>query len=298
MTYKLESQSARIGQHIVFELTPGATDYVIGLTWFRLSYGKNIDHHVDEMMIRLTPNRQGDTLNVHVAARLDDSTGHQIDVADSRIEVACISTDDPRDNMANVRSIGGLGGDSRPVNFGGGLNLPPFEIAAAVLAGFDYDFGRNDHEVRETSALNSYAPLTINAGTATSSLTMKDDSGNNAVVSGDAGVIVTAGATANNPASPLQLVQLNDAQESNRTASFAQDIGEAVAFITGFQVQYEKGEDHHVKTISAGANGGLNIRGSNVVLPKLTGAFIYDNSGNQQDNDRSSVTMSVFALPA
>ncbi len=299
MTYKLQKKSVKIGKHTQFELDPDTTATVVGLVYFELSYGGDTDHHIDEIKIRLLPSRQGDTLSVHVTATMDDASGHRLKAKESKVIVACISTTNGIDQMTNAVGIGGISGDARTITFDvPRTNTRGVQGAASFISGYDLSYGQSDHHVREISCITAFNPTALSGGTVYAQSEMKDSSGNSAITTTtNAGVLIAAGPSEDEPGSPLMIALAPDIQFKKDEVSFGQEVGEAIALISDFVVDYGT-SDHHVKKIAVGAPESVKIEGSTVKLTGKTGAEMKDNSGHSEKSSVSGVAMTVLAIPA
>lgn len=288
MAYFMETQATDANGTVVFTLPAAQMKWVVGLSYFELTYGSD-NHHVEEMSVSLDPHLSGTTLKVDVRAILDDDSGHRIDAGASIVQVTCIATDTD-DELANAPNIPAVGGGSFPF-YWTSSNLPL--AAGSMLAGFMASYGNTDHHVLEASATTSYYYQQPSTAIAAVDMIMDDDSGHSATVATvDVGVL---GALSPAPHSP-NIEKVTTQLAAVSSVVFPSPVTQAVALINAFRVEYSK-HDHHVKTISVGCSTPpiIDAAGTQVTLPATTGATMTDGH-NTQDNSVSDVSMLIVAI--
>jgi hypothetical protein len=122
---------------------------------------------------------------------------------------------------------------------------------------------------------------------------MNDSSGNTAETSTvNGGLIAVSSGT--DPGAEFKLVhqQINDPVD----VAFSKVLKSAGVMVVDHEAMYSN--DHHVKTVGAGSTGWEVVEDATVPTVRLENAraFISDNSGHDQDDNESFVTLLVIGF--
>lgn len=199
--------------------------------------------------------------------------------------VALVNSADSQLTLAGAQGIANNG--SSPA-----LALPGSSLAigSSFLSGFNLSYGTTDHHVRHMYASAGFTSSGT-TGAITSEVEMSDDDGNSASTA-----TINGGLIAATPSETGLLVMSQpNVQTSNKIdVDFKVNIAQAVALLQNINVQYSG--DHHIKTIGGGTTG-WKVSGTTVTLDNAR-AFMSDNSGNNQADVNSNVSVVVVAVPA
>ena len=294
MSIQLQRATTQPDQTVTFQFDEPITRSAVGLSYFQLSYGRR-DHHVRSMSISLSVSQDSPTqISVTARAILDDDSGNGIDLSASELGLVCIGAgEDDQIALANRNNIPS-GGRSTPIQ----VDFEP-QSQSAALAGFSLSYGQEDHHLERASALAALTPANsigaaINAGGTAVAIRsyaeMSDDSGNHSAIASIDGGYAGIGAGCG-----VQVASLGQTQSSAPVAvTFPTPLTDAVALIQGWRVEFEKANDHHVQTITAGTTS--LVVNENVVQLSNAQATLRDNSGHVQDNAVSGVDLLIVAL--
>ena len=261
--------------------------FVTGIGYWSFTFGSD-DHHVQTLALSLATNQPDPhRVTARVNATLSDESGNNIKNSDSSVVVCCAALVNSADmNLALA------GATAIPNNqSSGSIALPGsnLSIASAFLAGFDLSYGSRDHHVRK---LHTAAGFTANGsqGAITSQASMADDSGNNASTA-----TVNGGLVAASPSETGIMAQSEtNLQTTDRVeVDFGTALSDAVVMLQDVTLDFSK--DHHVKTLGGGVPS-WTLNPTSVTLDSAR-AFIKDDSGNNQVDSESGVSVVVFAVP-
>jgi hypothetical protein len=269
----------------------------VGLTYFQLAYPQGSDHWVETLSVSLEVNMTkpatvtANQLDVTVQAQLMDASGNTIDAANSTVAVSCVAvtgSSDPSTVLANVTGI--TRQQPRAVQLPG--TGGSYSVLTTCLSGLDLSYDTTDHMFQGATAGSGINPQASGTALINATANIWDASGNQAVTATiDVGVL----ASTDNP--PPFMVQ--EATVSNvgtpPPLTFPAPVGQAVALIQSFNVQYASG-DHRVTWIQVGCEE-TSVSGSNVTLGNCL-AWTGDAAGSYTDNSPSYVTLLVVAVPA
>jgi hypothetical protein len=288
MPIALRQKSTSANSTVTFDFgSDSVLSFVTGISYWKFTYGSD-DHHVQTMALSLA-NNQPDPhkVTVRVSSTLSDDSGNNIKNSDSSVHVCCIALTNSTD-----KELALAGATAIPNNQSSGpISLPgsSLTIASSFLAGFDLSYGSNDHHVRK---IHTAAGFTANGtqGAITSQAAMGDDSGNNASTA-----TINGGLVAATPAETGIFAQSVVNQQTSDTVDvdFGRSISDAVVMLQGLMLQFSK--DHHVKTLGGGVDS-WKVSGNKVSLVSPR-AFIKDDSGHDQVDSDSGVSLVVFATP-
>lgn len=270
--------------------------YALGIWGFRLSYGADTDHWVQDLSLRMLPVQTeveatvGNVIQARVEARLSDSSGNTIDPSDSTIRPVCVAVTGMADARTVMTAVNGVAnGQQAPVSLpGSGL----FSILSSFLSGFTLDYSSTDHQVLGASA---GCGITNNQsqGFVTASAHLYDASGNRANSTNvDASVIASIN---NKPGFATAVVtrQTGNPIEVDFSPQLS-SVSSVACLLNSWEVKFPS--VHNVRAIQVGSWGWPKISGTKVTLPNLW-ASIQDGSGNTQDDSASNATVLVIAVP-
>ncbi|MCX4163401.1 MULTISPECIES: hypothetical protein [Paraburkholderia] len=280
------------GGSTTFTFDNSFTQFLAGVASFQLSYGSD-DHHVEQMSIQLTTNWPGGAqVNVGANVVLQDASGHNIDLSSSYVTVTVIAWAGGSSNQIVLSSPVTVGNGQQS----NGITLPNGNnILQSVLDGFFLSYGTTDHHVNLVEASVS-ASQSSNVGYIAVTAGMNDASGNQAVNPTATGSLIATSMSA-----PGFVIVPYQAQSSSNepVIQMGTPISAAVSFLTGFQVQYPDSDDHHVKAIGAGNNRTwVDPSSSSYAQTNGVWAWMYDDSGNNQDNSNSYASIVVIGIQA
>jgi len=292
------AQGARPGNLIQFNFNKTVIAYTVGITAFRLSYGSNDDHWVQNLVIKISggvnespvavPNQVG----VTVTMELQDSSGHSIDPSNSVVWPMCIAITDSAQVNTNMSNVYGISNNSYQT-----VSLPNsqsgYSVANSFLSGFNLSYNNGDHQVLLAQAGCGLSPnYSTSSGQLSASAAMQDAKGNKVdVATIDAGYIASA------YSSPGFGVGEASNQTDNSlpvAINGLTSVSQAVVLIKNWRVQYNS--VHNVQTLQVGSWGDLVFSDNTVTLPNLS-AKLSDNSGHVQDDSSSSCDVLVVGLP-
>lgn len=288
MPVLMRYQSSQPNKTLTFDFgSDKVLSYVIGISYWSFTYGSK-DHHVQTVALGVTSNQPDThTVTAKVSGTLSDHSGNNISDGDSQVRVCCVALVNSADSnltLAGAQSIPN-GGTS------GMINLPgsSLAISSAFLAGFNLSYGSSDHHVQKFSTAAGFT-ASGSQGAITSQAAMADKSGNNASTA-----TINGGLIAATPSETGIFVRsLTNLQTKNTTdVEFGTNISDAVVLLQDLEMQYD--DDHHVKTLGGGTSG-WKVNKTSVTLDNAR-AFMLDNSGNNQVDASSDVSLVVVAIP-
>jgi hypothetical protein len=290
MSFAIQTQTVNLSTNTAtFDFGQTVYQYVIGISFVQMAYSTNFadDNAVENMSVHLAPNLTGSTVQVTATLVLHDDDSHNLDTSNSYLKLTCLAmlgSNDLNGNLTNITNIASGGNSavlSEPLN--------P-DLLVGVLSGFDYSYGSSDHFVETFSA--SAGVNTVQGGVVlTGSAQMNDDSGNNATCTIDGGLIAYAGVSGSNL---LFQTVTKQSPANNVTVNFNQPITGAGAFVQGWTISYGD-DDHKVAQWWAGPYEVKFDASSGAVTLVRLAATVGDDSGNREDDSKSSVTVLVVA---
>jgi hypothetical protein len=288
MPVLMRYQSVQPNQTVTFDFgSDRVLSYVVGVSYWSFTFGSS-DHHVQTVALGVTSNQPDpNIITAKVTGTLSDHSGHNIDNAGSLVRVCCVALVNSTDtNLA-------LAGASNIPNGGssGSIALPgsSLAISSAFLAGFNLSYGSTDHHVHEFSTAAGFT-ASGTQGAITGQASMSDESGNNASTA-----TINGGLIAATPSETgLFAKSLTNLQTQNTTVvEFGTSISDAVVLLQDLDMEFDG--DHHVKTLGGGTSD-WKVSSTSVTLANAR-AFMLDNSGNNQVDAASSVSLVVVAIP-
>jgi hypothetical protein len=288
MPITTKSQSTEPNKTITFDFgSDNVLRYVLGVAYWSFTYGSN-DHHIKTVSLDLASNQpSASKIDCTVTGQLMDDSGNNIKNSSSSVTVCCIAELNSTDANISLAGAQGIpnGGNSGPIALPGSS----LTISQAVLAGFNLSYSK-DHHVRK---LGTVAGFTANGsqGTITSQAWMADDSGNTASTA-----TINGGLIAANPSEAGLLAESKTNQQTTDKliVGFEKTLSSAVVILQSLHMEFSK--DHHVKTLGGGCTG-WSVDGKNVTLDNAR-AFMKDDSGHNQVDGSSSVSLAIFGIPA
>lgn len=288
MPIALRQTSAETNSTITFDFgNDSVLSFVAGISYWKFAYGSD-DHHVQTLALSLATNQPDPhKVTARVTATLSDDSGNNIKNSESSVHVNCIALVNSADKELALSGATAIPNNqsSNPVALPGSS----LAIASSFLAGFDLSYGSSDHHVRK---LHTAAGFTANGsqGAITSQAAMGDDSGHNASTA-----TINGGLAAATPTETGLFAQSVVNQQTTDTVDvdFGRSISDAVVMLQSLTLDF--GKDHHVKSLGGGVDS-WKVSGSKVLLYGPH-AFIEDDSGHNQVDSDSGVSLVVFATP-
>jgi hypothetical protein len=287
-------QSGKInpGQTATFTFQNQVQQHVLGISLFNLTYGQ-YDHYIQELKIEILPGQEavvGNVVTAQIEAKMHDGSGNTIDVTDSGVWLQCIAntgTLDPHTLLTNANLSGIANNATKPVSLPGSSG---FNFVQSFLSGFWLQYSSAGHQVLGAQAGCGISNDQSN-GSVLASANLSNSSGDQANTAQiDAGVAVSTDAEPG-----FYMKEVTGQYDCQVTFNSLKSISQAFAVIKSWQVQYPGTKEHWVNTISAGY--GYIEPAGNTVTVKRAGAFIRDNSGNNEDDSLSNATFVVIAVP-
>ncbi len=287
------------GQVATFTFKNQVQAYALGIWAFRLTYGPDIDHYVQDFSIKMLPIQSetlavsGNVVSVRVNARLQDSSGNTVSLENSSrpsvIYPVCVAVTGTTDNDTVMTNVGPIAnGSTAPVTLPG---LSGFSAVTSFLSGFALDFSTGDHQVLGASA-DCGINYNQSQGMISGSARLYDASGNQAnTATVDSGVIASTDAS---PGFAIAEVTKQTPGGVPITFPSLTSISNVCCLIRAWQVEYDS--VHNVQAFSIGSFGWPQISGNTVTLPNLY-AHLNDGSNNWQNDSKSNATVLVIALP-
>ncbi|MEM1240659.1 MAG: hypothetical protein AAGI45_12535 [Cyanobacteria bacterium P01_H01_bin.26] len=272
---------------VTFDFPNEVLSFVVGISYWDFTYGGD-DHHIETISLKVNANQPSSKqVTATIIGEFRDDSGNKINGDASKVKVCCIAVitaQNPNIDLVNVNNIAS-GSQSNAIALPGSS----LGLANAFLSGLNLSYGNKDHHVEQVQMSAGLNP-SGNQGFITSTAQMSDDSGHNASGYINAGLVaVSVGQTG-----ILGQAVINKQTGSSFSVDFGQTISAACALIQSYKVTYGS-DDHHVQTIGGGCSG-WKVSGSKVTLNNAQ-AFISDDSGHNQSDSNSDVSMIVFAVP-
>jgi hypothetical protein len=293
MALEIQSQNVALNRGSTsFNFKNTVSQFLAGVASFQLSFGSD-DHAVEQMGIQLTTNWPGGSqVDVGANVVLQDASGNNIDLSTSYVTVTVIAWTGGSSNQIVLSPSVTVGN----LDQSDGITLPnQNNMLQSVLDGFSLSYGTTDHHVNLVEITVS-ATQSSNVGNISVTAGMNDASGNQAVnPSANASLI------ASSMSAPGFVIVKYEAQSEgdNPVIPMGTPISAAVSFLTAFQMQYPDSDDHHVKAIGAGPNKTwVDPNDSSSAQTTGVWAWMYDDSGNNQDNNNSYASIVVIGLQA
>jgi hypothetical protein len=296
MPYVCQSQTFQPNSSADFIFPNQVTQYLAGVASFQFSYGV-IDHKVQQFGLSLASTSSYDstanqsTVRVTATGILSDASGNTLNADASYVTVSVLAWTgiaNP-DLVLSASYTAASGGQSSNINLPGSL-LP---LLNAGLSGFNLNYGSDDYHVG--SIMAQVAPgQNGSQGFLTAQAYMRDASGDQAQNPTASGVLLAN--TATNSGLVIQPYTRQDVGEQN--IPMGVPLSSAMALLTGFQVQFPDGDDHHVLKIGAGPDACyVNPNDSTRVLTSGVWAWMSDQHQTGQDNTKSSASILVIGIP-
>ena len=292
MALEIQNQWISVsGDQIEFTFNYAIGQYLVGISSFKLSYAAGTDHHVRQMSINLNPNQaSANQVTVSATVILTDADGNQIDPSQCHLYVSAVAWtgDPPPGLLLSAPNVVGNNASSPPLPLPGQTN----PILQAALSGFYMAYPETDHHVEFVQASVS-GTSNGSQGYINASVNMYDASGNDAASPTATGLLL-----ASSVADQGFVVVPYEAQNGGyNTITMPQAVSNAVVLLTGWQVVYPNGEDHHVETIGAGPDSvAVDPNDPTKVNTNGVWAYMNDDSGNSQDNNTSNCSLIVIAV--
>jgi hypothetical protein len=297
MGFEVLSQTCQPGQTVQFTFQNQLQSWVLGLGSFSLSYGPTTNHWIQTLSISLQgglPERAasvGNVLEVVVQVQMMDHSGHTIDVGASIITVACVAVTGIVDQCTLLTNVPNIAPNQSPQ-----VQLPgsgsAFTVLETCLSGLYLSYDTIDHMYQGSSAS---CGITLQGGggmgVLNATANIWDSTGHQASTATiDAGVL----ASVDDP--PGLMLRQVRAQSGVPLESqqFPSSVGQAVAVIQGFTVQYPSG-NHGVQWLQVG--GEIQSIGGDMV-GVAAGAYTTDGDGHSSSSGESYVDLVVVAIPA
>lgn len=288
MPIAIRTASVPTNRSASFTFDSDVVMYVVGISHWKFRFGGSDDHHIKSLELSVRSNKPSNREVVSsVSARLQDDSGHDIDNANSSVNIVCLAVTVALDTnivMATVDNVAHPGTS-------GNIALPgaSLGIAHGFLEGFRVSHASGDHHMKQVQFVAGLE-ANGNVGQISSFAQMSDGSGHVATGSVD-GSLVAATLTQ----SGLLAQSVLDRQTSGPfTVGFGRPIVAGAALLHSYFAAFS-GDDHHVREIGGGCSG-CSVQGGNLVLSNAR-AFMSDGSGHRQSDGASRVSMVAFGVP-
>lgn len=297
MPYVIQSQSLQPNSSANFTFSGQVhpNQCLVGVSSFQFTYGA-IDHKVQQLGLSLSSTASYDasknqsTVRVTPTGILSDASGNTIDSPNSYVTVSVLAwTGTSNDNLVLSNSYS-FASNTQSSN----ITLPgsTLSLLNASLTGFNLNYGTDDYHVASVTAQVSPGQ-NLAQGFITGQSAMQDSSGHQAQ-----NPMVSGNLLASNSSNPGLLIQPYTRQDSGQqNIPVGAPLTGAIALLTGFNVQFPDGDDHHVLTIGAGPNVcSVSSQDSRTVVTSGVQAWMSDQDGNIQDNAKSSASIIIVGI--
>lgn len=291
MNVEVLSAEIKNSESHTFTFSKPVREYMVGFSKFVLQY-KPPDHHIKKIIIDLTDCKQnGNEVIVKPNLVFDDSS----------------KKSKPGDTSVTLVVVATVGEGNQSVQLHDGLNANfennlPSDSATIKSALFTTSVQFNDSDHHLYKYQSAVIPtLNGNKYTLSGNVTLQDKHGSsNGIVRGS--VIIY------NKNDPNILCQDFDSRTSscfgplffeNVPQGFNPDNWQLAAFINGYQVSFNQGEDHHVLKIDVSVDlpeNKLVIKDGKACVVLKLNAFLTDNGKNQFNTPHNVVTGFVIAF--
>lgn len=282
-----------------FTFSENVFAFMVGIQNFRVSFSDQDahDHSVQTFSIALSaqPGSSGgfssNQVVVTPSISFHDDDNHDLDADNSQLGISCLALmeNDLNGSVGNIASI-----DSGSASSSEGMSSNA--AVWAVVSGFDFDYGDQDHFVKDFSlSLDVTKNTTDNTFTVTPTGVMDDASDNAATVTAAAGYIGYAGIDNSN----LMIVSKQyGATTDPQTIEFGQAISGVAVFVTGWKLSFADGDDHQIAQISVSCDDiEVDKDSGTVTLHPALGPSMNDQDDHYADTS-SYATYLVIATAA
>lgn len=267
MSIVLETKEVPINQKTVIPFSgigekENILSYIVGFSKLTLTYGDD-DHHVREINIRIESELSGNqSIAVTPKAVINDDSGHSIDEnAMIGISVAAIAGS----RIPNIKMATG-------VSRGEVINMGSSAVFAfPALTRSELRYVDDDHHLAEYTASVSLSNVGGDSFKLSGGSMMKDDGSNRADGEKEEGSVIIS--TVDGTAYGMAYSTLYSKDAGKEDFIFDPDAYNYAFFVNDYNVEYEDGDDHHVKTIEIG----IALNGNNASYT----ATLKDDSGNE-----------------
>ncbi|WP_138472971.1 hypothetical protein [Poseidonocella sp. HB161398] len=303
---KFEDQKLSDGTDFTFDFGGTLQQSIVGIAYFKLSYGEDHSYELNKMAMTLstTPTgNAGTSVKTTVTAVLEDDD-HSIDLGESYVSLSAIGvTGSGEDFNAKLGTQSNIkSGDSETKICGNASE--PVQTSAVMMSGFSMAYSTDIH--RFWYAQTTLKPTDRPADGLYASITgyCEDDDNNTT----DENSFDLIGMTVSTAETPPFLVQTWKGQkpDTDVTVDFSEIlqpgyvIDSVRVFIADFKAIYADGgigsTDHEITAIGAGCKKWDGAGNTAVTLTK-PGAFVYQtgHGDDKQDNDTSYVKLVIVA---
>ena len=288
MPISLLFEAEQPGQTVTFDFESPVLHYICGIAHWSFTYG-NTDHKVKTLALSLETNKpKEDQVDCKIIGTLSDDSRNTIKESDSTVTVCCIAVVQEENYNLTLASGNNIerGGESNAILLPGST----IALAQPFITGFELAYVNDDRDVWKAKTVVGYNG-TGDTGQITATMHMFDKGSHDASASLDGGLVV-----ANHTETGLLSANLNQQQTQDPvTLDFGVAISQAAVLVQEWRVSYPS-NDRYVKTIGGGAPA-WEIEDTKVILDEAR-AVLKDDSGHNQGDDQSWVSLAVLAVPA
>lgn len=304
---KFEDKTLSDGTQFTFDFGDTVQDYIVGLAYFKLSYGEDHNYELSKMAMTLSnvpTGSAGTSIKTTVSADLQDDD-HSIDLSESVVSLSAIGVvGSGQDYNVRVGTEYNVASSSAKTKICDNAS-EPVQSAGVMMAGFSMAYSDAHH--RFWKAKTTLSPQDVPNDGLYASITGDFEDDDNHV--SDKNSFDLIGITTATTQSPPLMIQTWSGQEPSKSidVDFADDLQEGYVidavrvFIADFYVVYKdrgglSSTDHEVTAIGAGCT---KWSGSGSTKATLTNphSFVYQTGygDDAQDNDDSYVNLVIVA---
>ncbi|HEY7770715.1 MAG TPA: hypothetical protein VIB55_21295 [Longimicrobium sp.] len=273
-----------------FTFNDSVVTFFAGVSSFSFTYGSS-DHHVEQLALTLTSSLTSPRqVQVNVSGTLQDASGNSIDNRNSYVYVTVVAWTGANTGGLVMATEDGIADNAR----GAGISLPSANpgILVTALNGFKLAYAGTDHHVEYVRA-GTGAASSGSMGFVEGHANMYDASGNTAATANVNGALLATSMQNLGIYTAIKVAQSGSPVTVDFSGILPSGVTlkSAAVLVSDFHVQYGGGTDHHVQTIGTGCST-WTVSPTSVTL-NTAQSFMYDDSGNNQDNGASNVTILV-----
>ena len=291
MSFAVQSITHPPNQTFTFDFgSANVIQYVVGISYWDFRFDST-DQRISEVSLSLAPSASGGQVLVTPTAVLKGGS-HNMDTSKSLLTLSCVAVLSNRNDDVTLTTELGVANSAPSVGFPLCSNTP--NLQDPFLAGFNLAYPSDKkHHVQEI-----YTTAGFKADGTTGFITGQSnmlDRGNPdaAAPTIDGGVVYTDSSV------DELLGQTKPGLQTTGTVDV--DLGvplsDAVVLLNSLTVKYEGNQTHDIMEVGGGCPS-WTTDGSSIVKLTSPRAFMRDNSGNDQSDSSSSVTMIVIGIKA
>ncbi len=297
MAFEIENKRFNVNTEGVFIFSESFTQSCIGFSKFDFHYKPYTDHKIQHISLDMSTTSSDNNLAVSVSAQFHNGGNKKIH-SDSFVNVVAMAQTGAKDSDILLTNLEGISRGNDKI-----ITVPTSskKNEAVFLSGFNYSYGKKDHQVNEISALLSTQAINENQVQIKGDAIMKNTHGD----SGDG--TLAAGYT--NAVDTSQLYCLHDLgsfqypKTTHVVPNFKPPEGydweQLQIVVTDFKAAFPKG-DHNINTLSTGVDtwtAKVEKDGSVTLTLRNPCTLMFNQTGimEQQDNAKSYVMLAALA---